>query len=128
MTVENLPGLAAGAWRKDPMPRIGKFPPFGKRFFRQARQLVGRCNFEHFWRAVCAMASLHGRKSLQRLRDVTGSYCTRQALAYFLNQAAWQAPAVLRQTAWDTLAQLGYQPGDLIYVLLDDTQKRKRGK
>ncbi len=25
------------------MPRIGKFPPFGKRFFRQARKLCGRC-------------------------------------------------------------------------------------
>ena len=48
MTVEKLPGLAAAAWRKDPMPRIGKFPPFGKRFFRQARKPVGRCNFVHF--------------------------------------------------------------------------------
>jgi SRSO17 transposase len=110
------------------MPRIGKFPPFGKRIFRHARKLCGRCNFEHFWRAVCAIASLHGRRSLQRLRDLTGSYCTRQALAYFLNRAAWDAPEVLRQTALDTLAQLGYRPGDTLYVLLDDTQKRKRGR
>jgi hypothetical protein len=110
------------------MPRIGKFPAFGKRFFRQARKLVGRCNFEHFWRAVCALASLHGRKSIQRLRDLTGGYCTRQAIAYFLNRATWDAPAALRATALDTLGQLGYRPGDALHVLLDDTQKRKRGK
>jgi|1186.fasta_scaffold28284_2 hypothetical protein len=128
MTVKNLPGRKAGVWRKDPMPRIGKFPPFGKRFFRQARQLVGCCNFVHFWRAVCAIASLHGRRSIQRLRDLNGGYCTRQAIAYFLNQATWEAPEALRQTALATLTQLGYRPGDLIYLLLDDTQKRKRGK
>lgn len=110
------------------MPKIGKFPPFGKRFFRQARKRVGRCNFRHFWRAVCAIASLHGRKSLQRLREVSGDYCTRQALAYFLNSAIWDAPQALQQTALDTLKQLGYRPGDTLHVLIDDTQKRKRGK
>lgn len=110
------------------MPRIGKFPPFGKRFFRQARKLCGRCNLEHFWRAVCAIASLHGRRSIQRLRDLTGGYCTRQAIAYFLNQASWDEPELLCQTALDTLGQLGYRPGDTLYALLDDTQKRKRGK
>jgi len=110
------------------MPRIGKFPPFGKRFFRQARKLCGRCNFEHFWRAVCAIASLHGRRSIQRLRDLTGGYCTRQAIAYFLNRACWDDPEALRQTALDTLGQLGYRQGEPLYALLDDTQKRKRGK
>jgi hypothetical protein len=29
-----------------------KFPPFGKRFFRRARKLIGSCHFEHFWRIV----------------------------------------------------------------------------
>ena len=37
------------------MPRIGRFPPFGKRFFRRARKLVGSCHFAHFWRAVVAL-------------------------------------------------------------------------
>ncbi|HEX2066082.1 MAG TPA: transposase [Candidatus Thermoplasmatota archaeon] len=110
------------------MPRITKFPPFGKRFFRRARKLVGRCHFEHFWRAVCAIASLHGRRSIQRLRDLLGGYRTRQAIASFLNHATWNAPGLLRETALDTLQRLGYRPGDTVYVVLDDTQKRKRGK
>jgi hypothetical protein len=45
-----------------------------------------------------------------------------------LTQAEWDAPEILRQTALDTLRQLGWKAGDTLYVLIDDTQKRKRGK
>jgi len=112
------------------MPRIGKFPFFGKRFFRQARKLVGSCHFGHFWRLVVAIASIHGRRSLVRLRDAVreGDSRTRQAISHFLTQAEWDAPEILRQTALDTLRQLGWKAGDTLYVLIDDTQKRKRGK
>jgi len=112
------------------MPRIGKFPFFGKRFFRQARKLVGSCHFGHFWRLVVAIASLHGRRSLSRLRDAVreGDSRTRQAISHFLTRAEWDAPEILRQTALDTLRRLGWKAGDTLYVILDDTQKRKRGK
>jgi SRSO17 transposase len=110
------------------MPRIGKFPPFGKRFFRRARKLVGRCSFEHFWRAVVLIASMQGRRSLSRMQEASGQHCSRQAIAYFLNDALWNAPELLRDTALATLQQLGFGPGDVAYVIFDDTQKRKRGK
>ena len=112
------------------MPRIGKYPFFGKRFFRQARKLIGSCHFAHFWRLVIAIASIHGRRSLTRLRDAIaeGERRTRQAISHFLTRAEWDAPEVLRQTALDTLRQLGWKAGDTLYVILDDTQKRKRGK
>ena len=54
------------------MPRIGKFPFFGKRFFRQARKAIGSCHFGHFWRLVVAIASIHGRRSVTRLRQASG--------------------------------------------------------
>jgi SRSO17 transposase len=112
------------------MPRIGKFPFFGKRFFRQARRLIGSCHFGHLWRLVVAIASIHGRRSLSRIRDSVqeGESRTRQAISHFLTQAEWNAPEILRQTALDTLRQLGWKAGDTLYVILDDTQKRKRGK
>jgi SRSO17 transposase len=112
------------------MPRIGKFPVFGKRFFRQARKLVGSCHFEHFWRLVVAIASMHGRRSLSRLRDCAEKRerRTRQAISHFLTQAEWDAPEILRQTALDTLRQLGWKVGDPLHAIIDDTQKRKRGK
>jgi SRSO17 transposase len=112
------------------MPRIGKFPFFGKRFFRQARKAIGSCHFGHFWRLVVAIASIHGRRSVTRLRQAIakGERRTRQAISHFLTQAEWDAPEVLRQTALDTLRQLGWRAGDTLYAILDDTQKRKRGK
>ena len=112
------------------MPRIGKFPAFGKRFFRQARKMVGSCHFAHFWRLVVAIASMHGRRSLSRLRDTVEKResRTRQAISHFLTQAEWNAPEVLRETALERLRQLGFRAGDTLHAILDDTQKRKRGK
>ena len=110
------------------MPRIGKFPFFCKRFFRRARKLVGRCKFEFLWRVVVAMASMHGRRSLSRIQERLDNFRTRQAIAYYLNDALWNAPELLRAQAKETLNELRYRPGDPLYVVLDDTQKRKRGK
>ena len=112
------------------MPRIGKFPFFGKRFFRQARKLLGSCHFAHFWRLVVAIASIHGRHNLSRIQEAIEERQgrTRQAVSHFLTKAQWDAPELLRQTAMDTLRQLGWKQGDLLHVILDDTQKRKRGK
>ena len=110
------------------MPRIGKFPAFGKRFFRRARKLLGACRFEHFWRLVVALASMHGKRSLRRICALSGQRRTRQAVAYFLEQAHLEAPELLRLKALEALKQLGYRPGEPLFLLLDDTQKRKRGK
>jgi SRSO17 transposase len=110
------------------MPKITRFPFFGKRFFRQARKLCGSCQFEHFWRLVVCIGGMHGRHSLKRIEELLGKRRTRQALAHFLTKAQWDAPELLRQTALDTLKQMGYRAGDTLYLVLDDTQKRKRGK
>lgn len=110
------------------MPKITRYPFFGKRFFHRTRKLFGSCHFEHFWRLVVSLAALQGRRSLQRLETALGGRRTRQAIAHFLSQAEWDAPALLWQHALQTLKQLGYQAGDSLYLLLDDTQKRKRGK
>jgi DDE superfamily endonuclease len=110
------------------MPRMGRFPPFGKRFFRRARKLLGSCHMEHFWRVVIVLASLQEGRSLSRIEDATNDRRSRQAISNFLTLADWDAPQVLGQTALDQLGRLGLGPGDTLYLVLDDTQKRKRGK
>lgn len=110
------------------MPKITRFPFFGKRFFRLARKLCGSCQFEHFWRLVIGIAGMHGRHSMKRLVEVLDNRRTRQAILHFLTKAEWDAPELLRQTALDTLNRLGYRASDTLYLVLDDTQKRKRGK
>ena len=110
------------------MLRMGKFPPFGKRFFRVARKLVGSCHFEHLWRIVIALASLQEGRSLSKFQDATNERRSRQAISNFLTLAEWNAPELLQQSALDQLRRLGFRPGDVVYLVLDDTQKRKRGK
>ena len=110
------------------MPRIGRFPPFGKRFFRRARKLIGSCHFAHFWRAVISIAAMQGRRSMRKLEASCRNHHTRQSIGFFLSKAHWDAPELLAETAIDTLKGLGWQPGDPLHVVFDDTQKRKHGK
>jgi len=110
------------------MPKIGRFPPFGKRFFRRARKIIGSCHFAHFWRAVISIASMHGRRNLKRIERACRNHHTRQSIGFFLTKAHWNAADVLAQTALDTLRSLGWKPGHSLYVIFDDTQKKKRGK
>jgi SRSO17 transposase len=110
------------------LPKIGCLPRSCKRFFRRARKIVGACRFEHVWRTVVLLASLHGRRSLSKFENTTGRRRTRQAISHFLTQAEWDAPELLRQKAGDTLRLLGWRAGQTLYVVLDDTQKRKRAK
>jgi len=107
---------------------IGRFPPFGKRFFKRIRKLIGCCHFSHFWRAVVGLASLTGRQSISKLTKLFGDRRTRQAITYFLTEAEWNAPEILRDSALSTLKRLGWKPGDKLYLVADDTQKQKRGK
>lgn len=110
------------------MIKIGRFPPFGKRFFRRARKLIGSCNFAHFWRIVMLLASLQGRRSLKKFEAGCRNHQTRQAIGFFLSQAQWDAPQILAQTALDVLRSLGWKAGQALDVIFDDTQKKKRGK
>jgi SRSO17 transposase len=110
------------------MPRIGRFPPFGKRFFRRARKLVGSCHFAHFWRAVVSLAAMQGRRSMRKLEASCRHHHSRQSIGFFLSKAHWNAPELLAETALDTLKGLGWKSGAPLHFVLDDTQKRKRGK
>jgi hypothetical protein len=45
-----------------------------------------------------------------------------------LTGAQWDAPEILLDSALTTLRRLGWHAGDSVYVVIDDTQKKKRGK
>jgi SRSO17 transposase len=114
--------------RKYPMFILQRFPFFGKRHFKQIRKQLGCCSFNHLWRCVLAIASLHGKKSLSKFNQFFGEKKTRQAIAHFLTHAEWDAPELLLENALTTLRRLGWKSGDSLYLILDDTQKAKRAK
>jgi SRSO17 transposase len=90
--------------------------------------MIGCCHFAHFWRVVVTLAAMHGRRNLNRIEHACRNHHTRQSIGFFLTRAHWDAPELLRQTALDTLKHLGWKPNHRVYVIIDDTQKRKRGK
>jgi hypothetical protein len=85
-------------------------------------------HFVHCWQAVLLVAVLQGRRSLSSFTVATAQRRTRQAISHFLDEDLWEGASLLRQKAFDTLRQLGWRAGDTVYILLDDTQKRKRGR
>jgi len=107
---------------------IHRFPPFGKRFFKRIRKMLGCTHFSHLWRIVIGLASLPGKKSLSKLTRLYGKHRSRQAISHFLTEAEWDAPKLLLENAFTMLRRLGYKAGDTLYLILDDTQKKKRAK
>lgn len=71
---------------------------------------------------------MHGRRSLKKIEAACRNHHSRQSIGFFLNQAHWDAPQILAQTAIDTLKQLGWKAGQPVGLIFDDTQKKKRGK
>jgi SRSO17 transposase len=90
--------------------------------------LLATEHFAHFWRIVLLLAVLNGRKNLSAITEATGRRRSRQAISHFLGEDTWDAASLLRKKALDTLRELGWRRGDTVYALIDDTQKRKRGK
>jgi len=57
-----------------------------------------------------------------------GGRRTRQAISHFLTAAEWNEKELLLDSALTTLKQLGWTKKEQLYLVLDDTQKQKRGK
>jgi SRSO17 transposase len=110
------------------LPRIKHLPAACKEFFGRFRCTMESAHFAHCWQAVLLVAVLHGRRSLSGFTAATAQRRTRQAISHFLGEDLWDGISLLRQKAWDTLRRLGWRAGQPIYIVLDDTQKRKRGK
>ncbi len=110
------------------LPKITFIPPSCKRFFRHARKKSrDTCHRDHLWRVVLLIASTHGHRSLSKVEKATGCRRTRQAISHCLSQAEWDARSFCGSMPAIRCA-VGWRTGDLLYLILDDTQKRKRAK
>ena len=105
------------------MVSIHRLPPFGKRFFKRIRKILGCTHFSHLWRIVIGLASLPGKKSLSKFTRLYGHRRSRQAISHFLTEAEWDVPELLLENALSMLRRLGYKSGDTVYLIVDDTQK-----
>jgi SRSO17 transposase len=65
---------------------------------------------------------------MKKIEAACRNHHSRQSIGFFLTKAQWNAPELLAETAFDVLRGLGWKSGDAVHVVLDDTQKKKRGK
>jgi hypothetical protein len=98
-----------------------------KRFFAAAGVQVSKP--QEYWLAMATLATAvgFGRRNAKAIWAMLDPGRSRTALNDFFTESPWPAPAVLRSATLHVLAEMKLQPGERISVIIDGTQKAKRG-
>lgn len=106
---------------------VDRFPRFLQSSFSRYRKHFSLIGFKHFRILVLALV-INGRKGkLIHLARAVPTHGHRTSHAKFL-LSDWQASAVIASRAWDVIASMKPQRGESIYLVIDDTRIKKRGK
>jgi hypothetical protein len=109
------------------MFRIIRIPPALDKFFRTLQPHFHWDHGTYFRLLVVAMAVMWGRRNVANLyRYLEAPYHRTRFNNFFLVER-WDPEAALRQKAQELLRALRPQPGDALYLILDDSKKAKRG-
>lgn len=107
---------------------IGAIPPELQRLFASVRSIVSAPQFNQLQKATLAMAvALSSRRNVKKLFALMDPMEGRTTLNDFFRSSPWPAPEVLRAATLEQIAQMKLQPGEEVQVLIDGTQKVKRG-
>lgn len=106
---------------------IEQIPPELERFLGAA--VAEASAPQQYWlmRMVLAMAVSMGKRNVNALWLLLDPEHARSTLNDFLTESPWSAPAALQSATLYVLAQMKLQPGERIEVILDGSQKAKRG-
>lgn len=110
------------------MFRIIRVPRTLDKFFRPLQRHFHWDHFEYFRLLVLAMAFAWGRHHVANLYRYLDAQHHRTRFNNFFLVQRWDPEAALQQKAQELLRALAPQPGDTVYLILDDSKKGKRGK
>lgn len=112
------------------MFRIGRFPSKLEPFFRSLKTRFHWNHFEFFRILVLTIAFAWGRRNVSALyRHIDGKgRAHRTRFNNFFLVGRWNSEELLREKAKELLAALKPRKGEVIYLLIDDSKKGKRGK
>lgn len=110
------------------MFRIIRVPPSLDQFFQPLKGHFHWDHFTYFRLLVVAIGFMWGRRNVANLSRYLEAEHHRTRFNNFFLVERWDPEAALRQKAQELLRALHPQPGDTVYLLLDDSKKAKRGK
>jgi SRSO17 transposase len=112
------------------MFKIGRFPSKLEPFFRSLKTCFHWNHFEYFRTLVLLTAFAWGRRNvcaLYRHLDSRGRPHRTRFNNFFLC-CRWDPEELLRKKAYELLVRLKPRKGEIIYLIIDDSKKEKRGK
>jgi hypothetical protein len=89
---------------------------------------LSKPQYAHFWPTVLAFAVSFRGRNVQELYACMQDEACRQKLNDFLTESPWEGPRVLAAACLFAFALLKLKPGEELFIVLDGTQKLKRGK
>src|SRR6266576_3543644 len=107
---------------------IDRLPPFVQRFFSPMRAMLHKPQFPHLWGLVLSVVVSLRAAKLVHLSAVVPDGGHRTSKGAFLSRSDWDAPALVERAAMGLLASMRPKPGEVGYLILDDTRIAKRGK
>jgi SRSO17 transposase len=110
------------------MFRIIRVPPSLDKFFRPLNRHFHWDHFTYFRLLVVTIAFMWGRRNVANVYRYLEASSHRTRFNNFFLVARWDPEAALRQTAQELLRSLHLQPGETIYLVIDDSKKAKRGQ
>jgi hypothetical protein len=96
-------------------------------FFRSLARHFHWHHFSYFRLLVVAIACMLGRRNVANLYRSLDVEPHRTRFNHFFLVARWNPAAALRQKAHELLLALHPQPGDTVYLLIDNSKQAKRG-
>lgn len=110
------------------MFKIIRVPAILDSFFRSLTTEFHWDHFEYFRLLVLSIAVAWGRRNVSNLYRHLDADTHRTRFNNFFVVARWDGARCLRVKAGELLADLDLQTGDVVYLILDDSVSRKRGK
>lgn len=106
---------------------VDRFPSFLQSTFSGQRKHFSRRGFEHFRFLVVAMLISSRRPKICHLTAAVPSRGHRTSHARFL-LSEWDAEGLLAAQAWRIVQSMKPRRGEPIYLVIDDTRIKKRGR
>lgn len=112
------------------MIKIVRIPEKLKHFFTPSlKEGFNEKAWKHFRVTVLALIIAFGRKNISRLDKIIVGGAHRTKLNDFFIASPWNCEKVLREIAYrELLSLIKIKPGQPIYLIVDDSRNKKRGK